>query len=382
MELKSYVDEILTDIESSGQEAVEKYSEKFDDYRGRLQVEDGAFPGQSEIPEEDRKAIDAAIARIRRHHEKQVPEDDLYFQSGSVYGTVYRALERIGIYVPGGRPLPSTLIMTAVPAQLAGVEEVVVTSPPSDGEIDPYVLYVAEILEVDEIYRLGGAQAIGAMAYSGGLTAVDKIFGPGNRYVNEAKRQVYGKVGIDGLAGPSEVCVIADETASGRLVMADLRSQLEHGEDSRAWLLTTSADLGRYCENSGAEVEIRDNLEGCVTRANELAPEHLQIMASGGERLLDLVRNAGAVYLGESTPSAAADYFLGVNHVLPTGGAARFDSVLTVRDFMKPISVARAGKEEFQENCGIGKRLAKLEGMSSHLKSLEVRDNEATNRGS
>ncbi|MBS3735963.1 histidinol dehydrogenase [Candidatus Bipolaricaulota bacterium] len=383
MELKPYVAEILAEIESEGEKAVEKYSEKYDDYRGPLRVEEGEYPKSEDISEEERKAIEAAIDRVRDHHERQKPDGDLYFQSGSIYGTLYRPMERVGIYVPGGKPLPSTLIMTGIPALLAGVDELIVTSPPSShGDIDPYVLYVAEVLGIDELYRLGGVQAIGAMAYGAGLTSVDKIFGPGNKYVNEAKRQVYGQVGIDGLAGPSEVCIVADETADERHVLADLRSQLEHDRDSRAWLLTTSADLGRYCEDSGAKVEIRDDLPSCIERANDLAPEHLQIMTTGGEHLLDRVRNAGAVYLGTYTPAAAADYFLGVNHVLPTGGAAKFDSVLTVRDFMKPISVARTGKEEFRENCYIGKRLADLEGMSNHLKALEVRDDEETDRGS
>ncbi|MFW6005838.1 MAG: histidinol dehydrogenase [Candidatus Bipolaricaulota bacterium] len=380
MELRPHVAEILAKIESEGEKAVERYSEKYDDYRGPLRVEEGAYSESEDISEEEKKAIEAAIDRVREHHKRQRPDGDLYFQSGSIYGTLYRPLERAGIYVPGGRPLPSTLIMTGVPALLAGVDELIVTSPPSShGDIDPYVLYVAEVLGIDELYRLGGVQAIGAMAYGAGLTPVDKIFGPGNKYVNEAKRQVYGQVGIDGLAGPSEVCIVADETADERHVLADLRSQLEHDPDSRAWLLTTSADLGRYCEDFGAKVEIRDDLSSCIARANDLAPEHLQILTSDGERLLDHVRNAGAVYLGPYTPAAAADYFLGVNHVLPTGGAAKFDSVLTVRDFMKPISFARTGKEEFMENCEIGKRLAELEGMPNHLKSLEVREDEATN---
>ncbi|MBS3787279.1 histidinol dehydrogenase [Candidatus Bipolaricaulota bacterium] len=382
MDLKPYVAEILADIESSGQEAVKKYSEKFDNYRGSLRVEDTDFPGPDEVTKEERKAIQEAIGRVRQHHKRQRPSDDLYLQAGSIYGTVYRPLGRVGIYVPGGSPLPSTLIMTGVPAQLAGVDDIVVVSPPSDGEIDPHVLYVAEVLGIGEIYRLGGAQAIGAMAYGTGLTPVDKIFGPGNRYVNEAKRQVYGQVGIDSLAGPSEVCIIADETADRDLVIADLRSQLEHGDDSLAWLLTTSVELGKNCEDSGAEIEFKEDLSECVARANELAPEHLQIMVSEGKDLLDQVRNAGAVYFGDFTPAAAADYFLGVNHVLPTGGAARFDSVLTVRDFMKPISVASTGKEEFRNISGIGKQLTKIENMPDHLKSLEARDDEATDGGS
>jgi len=376
MEIKPYVANILDEIESEGLTAVRKFSEEFDDYRGPLKVEKESFLSPEEFPPEELGAIRSAIDRIRSHHSRTIPEDNLYLKSGSLYGTVFRAIDKIGIYVPGGRPLPSSLMMTAIPAQLAGVGEIVVTSPPSDGEVDPYVLLVANILGIDKVYRLGGAQAIGALAYGTGLPAVDKIFGPGNKYVNEAKRQVYGEVGIDGLAGPSEVCVIADETADKTHVLADLRSQLEHGEDSRAWLLTTSSELADHCTNSRAEIELKDDLESCLDRANDIAPEHLEIMTADGATLLDDVKNAGAVYLGSFTPAAAADYFLGVNHVLPTGGAARFDSVLTVRDFMKPVSVANVGSEEYFATSDIGKKLAKIERMADHLNSLEVREDE------
>lgn len=379
MELNQYVREILDEIKSDGLEAVQSYSEKFDDYSGPLAVDIDSLNPEEEVPARDQKVIERVIKRIRGYHEKEKPGDELFFQEGSTYGRVFRPISRVGLYVPGGQPLPSSVIMTAVPARIAGVEEIVMTSPPADGEIDPYVLYTARTLGIDEIYRLGGVQAIGAMAHGIGMKSVDKIFGPGNKYVNEAKRQVYGEVGIDGLAGPSEVCVIADESAEEEYVLADLKSQLEHGEDSRAWLLTTSEELGNYCHNSGAEVEIKDDLEGCTDRANELAPEHLEISTENPVRLLDDVKNAGAVYLGKFTPSAAADYFLGPNHVLPTGGAARFDSVLTVRDFLKPLSVARTDEEEFAANSSLGERLAEIEGMPEHKKSLEVRKNETPN---
>jgi histidinol dehydrogenase len=379
MEIKPYVGEILAEIKSEGEKAVQKHSEKFDGYRGPLQVPGESFPDRGEIPAEEAEAINRAIDRVRSHHENQVPDDEIYLRSGSLYGTIHRPLDRIGIYVPGGNPLPSTLIMTAVPARLAGVEEIIVTSPPSGGEVNSYVLYVAELLDLDRVYRLGGVQAIGAMAYGAGLPAVDKIFGPGNSYVNEAKRQVYGEVGIDGLAGPSEVCVIADGTARKDSVLADLRAQLEHGDSSRAWLITTSEELASHCTDSEAGIEVKDDLGACIDRANEIAPEHLEIMTEAPEVLLDDVRNAGAVYMGEFTPAAAADYFLGVNHVLPTGRAARFDSVLTVRDFLKPISVARTTKEEFFNNSEIGVQMAKIEGMTQHLNSLEVRGDEEKN---
>ncbi|MBS3764908.1 histidinol dehydrogenase [Candidatus Bipolaricaulota bacterium] len=377
MDLKNYVADILSDIRAEGRKAVEKYSREFDDYNGPLKFEVGDLTGGKEIPEKDRKTIRDITERVRNVHERQYPEDDLFFQEGSIYGRIYRSIEKVGLYVPGGRPLPSSLIMSGVPARIAGVGELVLATPPDDkGEIDPYVLYTAHLLGIKEVCIVGGAQAVGALAYGAGVPSVDKICGPGNRYVNEAKRQVYGEVGIDGLAGPSEVCVVADETADREEVLADLQSQLEHGEDSRAWLFTTSEELADYCERESIEVEVQPDLEDCVERANDVAPEHLEIKTDAPAEMLKFVRNAGAVYLGRFTPSAAADYFLGTNHVLPTGGAARFDSVLTVRDFLKPISFGWTGEEEFRSHSQLGERMAEIEGMTDHKKSLEVRKNE------
>ncbi len=376
MKLKEYVDDILSEVESEGKRAVKRYSEKFDDFTGPLKLDQEDLEVRAEIPDEDRKTIKKIINRVESLHERQYPEDDLFFQEGSIYGRVYRSVERIGIYVPGGQPLPSSLIMSGVPARIAGVKEIALASPPNDGEIDKYTRYTAGLLGITEIYRVGGAQAIGALAYGAGMDPVDKIFGPGNKYVNEAKRQVYGQVGIDGLAGPSEVCVVADDTARSEAVLADLRSQLEHGEDARAWLLSTSEGLAKFCNEERIKVETLPDLKSCINRVNEIAPEHLEINTEEPANLLQYVRNAGAVYLGEFTPSAAADYFLGTNHVLPTGRAARFDSVLTVRDFMKPISFAWTGEGEFRENSQLGERMAEIEGMSAHGKALEVRSNE------
>ena len=376
MNLKKYVDEILSDIKSKGKEAVSRYTEKFDGFSGPLKLDREDLEVSSEIPDEDEKTIKRIMNRVKNLHERQFPEDDLFFQEGSIYGRLYRSVERIGIYVPGGQPLPSSLIMSGVPARIAGVEEIALASPPTDGKIDKYTRYTAGLLGIKEVYRVGGAQAIGALAYGAGMEPVDKIFGAGNKYVNEAKRQVYGQVGIDGLAGPSEVCVVADDTARPQEVMADLQSQLEHGDDARAWLLTTSESLAKYCNRARVEVELLSDLQSCMNRANEIAPEHLEINTEEPADLLESVRNAGAVYLGEFTPSAAADYFLGTNHVLPTGRAARFDSVLTVRDFLKPISFAWTSEGEFRGNSDLGERMAEIEGMSAHGNSLEVRKNE------
>ncbi|WP_324735677.1 histidinol dehydrogenase [Thermococcus sp. SY098] len=374
LELESYVAQILKDIRERGIEAVKEYSRKFDGYDGEFLVSEKEFEeAERQIPEKDKEIIKRTIERIRLYHEKQLESDKLYIKNASLYGIIYKPIRRIGIYVPGGKPLPSTLMMVGVPAKVAGVKEIAVTTPPKNGKINPYILYVAKLLGIEEVYKLGGIQAIGAMAYGIGMKKVDKIFGPGNKFVNEAKRQVFGVVGIDSLAGPSEIAVIADETANKEYVLYDLLSQLEHGKDSKAWLLTTSKELAEYCRRDGIEVVVCESLEECAEKANEIAPEHLEIITKEPLKLVDLIENAGAIYLGEYTPVPAADYFLGVNHVLPTGGAAKFSGVLTVMDFMKRISLAYVSKGEFLSERYLGIRLAEIEGMEMHKKSMEVR---------
>ena len=373
-ELESYVAGMLRDIRERGIEAVREYSMRFDGYDGPFRVSEEEFTeAVRSISQRDREIILRTIERLWEYHEKQMEKERLFLKNGSLYGLIYRPIRRIGIYVPGGKPLPSTLMMVAVPAKIAGVKEIAVTIPPKDGRVNPYVLYVADLLGIDEVYKLGGVQAIGAMAYGIGMEKVDKIFGPGNRFVNEAKRQVFGVVGIDSLAGPSEIAVIADGTAEKEYVLADLLSQLEHGKDSKAWLLTTSRELAEYCSREGIEVMLCETLEECAGKANEIAPEHLEIITENPMELVDLIENAGAIYLGPYTPVPAADYFLGVNHVLPTGRAARFSGVLTVRDFLKPISVAQVSREEFLAERELGLRLAEIEGMTFHRRSMEVR---------
>ena len=379
MALEGEVRKILSRVQDSGLEAVRRYSAKFDDYEGELTPSAEEWDNAENIPTEDREAIDRIIERVKDHHSWQYPGDSLYNKEGSLYGFVYRPIERVGLYVPGGNPLPSSLIMQAVPAKVAGVDHITVTSPPDGGAISPHMLYVARELEVDSVYKVGGVQAIGAMAFGAGMEAVDKIFGPGNRYVNEAKRQVFGEVGIDALAGPSEICIVADEGADPTTVQADLRAQLEHGSDSRAWLLTTSKEITEIVDMSEVDVRLKSSLVKCIETSNELAPEHLELLVDSPWELLGYVRNAGAVYLGQYSPASAGDYSMGVNHVLPTGGAARYSSVLSVRDFLKEISVAEVGKREYSRISPLGKKMAQIEGMDLHKNSMEVREDETTN---
>ncbi len=374
MDIENHVAKILEEIKQDGKSAVKKYSKKFDDYEGPLKVEDAKIR-DAEIPEEDKIAIDRAIDRIRKHHQRQKRTDELYQERGSMYGLVYRPIERVGIYVPGGKSLISSLIMCAIPAKIAGVEDIAIATPPNKDGLSQHFLYTAKTLGVSEIYSVGGVQAIGAMAYGVGMEKVDKIFGPGNEFVNEAKKQLFGKVGIDSLAGPSEICIIADDSADKELVISDLKAQMEHGVSSKAWLLTTSEELKRSidAEENGIKISFKQDINECIDKANEIAPEHLQINTEEPLKLTDKIKNAGAIYLGEYTPAAAADYFLGVNHVLPTGKAARFDSVLNVMDFMKTISFASIDKEEFLKDVDIGVKMAEIEDMTDHKKSLEER---------
>ncbi len=373
MDIDRYVMDILDDIRERGLTAVKEYSEKFDGYGGDIRVYEDEYSEIDSIPDEHKKVILKVINRVMKVHEKQVRPDELHHEDGFTYGLMYRPIRRVGLYVPGARPLPSSLIMMGVPARLAGVDDIVVTTPAPDGRIDPYTLYIARELEIDEVYKVGGAQAVGAMAYGLGMKRVDKIFGPGNKYVTEAKRQVYGTVGIDCLAGPSEVCIIADHTASRERVLADLMAQVEHGKDSRGWLLSTSKELCDHCDREGVSVYHERTLESCVMISNKLAPEHLQLMTEKNSELLPEIKSAGAVYLGDHTPAAACDYFVGVNHVLPTGGAAKYSSVLTVLDFMKRISVAEMSKEEYSREKTLGICMAEIEGLKEHKRSMEER---------
>ena len=374
MNLQRYVSEILEDLKINGLDAVKKYSQKFDNYQDEIFLREEEWNVESEIPQSDKNAIKQIIKRLKDYHSKQKTEDLMYKNEyGSIYGLIKVPIDRIGVYVPGGKPLPSSLLMVAVPAQIAGVRDIIITSSPKDGKINPYIIYIAKELGIKEIYKVGGIQAIAAMAYGIGMKKVDKIFGPGNQYVNEAKRQVFGDVGIDSLAGPSEVCVIADETADKDYVLNDLLSQLEHGAESKAFLVTTSKQIYDYCEKEGIERYLYDDLFKCADKANEISPEHLEILTKEPELILSLIRNAGAVYLGEYTPVPAADYFLGVNHVLPTGKAARFSSVLNLNDFVKYMTVAKVTKEEFLKERYLGIRMAEIEGMLQHKKSMEVR---------
>jgi histidinol dehydrogenase len=374
MEIENYVRNILENIKKCGMEAVIEYSKKFDGYNGDIRVSDEEFEeAVKTIPDHEKEIIRRAYKRIFDNHEIQLNRDRMRLFNGSIYGIRYIPIERIGMYIPGKKPLPSTVMMIGAPAKIAGVSDIVITTAPMDnGKVNPYTLYIAGMLGINEVYKLGGIQAIGAMAFGTGMKKVDKIFGPGNQYVNEAKRQVFGITGIDGLYGPSEIMVISDESSNNEYIQADLDSQLEHGLTSKAWLLTTGK-IPNNINNSRVDITVCKSMDEAISRANEIAPEHLEILASGPMEIFNQIKNAGAVYMGEYAPVPAGDYFLGVNHLLPTGGTARFSSVLTVDDFMKKTSFAEVSRSDFIGNRELGMVLADIENMTLHRKSMKVR---------
>jgi histidinol dehydrogenase len=342
-------------------------------------------------------ALRYAAARIEAFHRAAMPKAwSMIDACGSRLGQEVRALERVGIYVPGGRAAyPSTVLMTAVPARVAGVREIVLVSPPSaDGALNPAVLAAARIAGVTEAYRVGGAQAVAALAYgTETIRRVDKIVGPGNIYVALAKSRVFGDVGIDMLAGPSEVVVIADGEADATYVAADLLAQAEHDPMARSVLLSPSSTLLDAVERETARQlaalprreiaasALRDNgalvltgsLAEAVDVANQLAPEHLELAVAEPEALLARVRNAGAVFLGRHTPEVVGDYVAGPNHVLPTGGTARFASALSTEDFVKRLSVIQYSTRGLAEAWPHLAELARVEGLQAHSEAARVR---------
>lgn len=398
-EQQEAVKAILAAVRERGDEALRDYTERFD--RVRLQdfrVSEAEFAEASEaVTPEVRAALIEAAANIRDFHERQVRQS--WFatkESGTLLGQIIRPLKRVGLYVPGGTAAyPSSVLMNAIPAKIAGVPEVVITTPPgSDGKINPAILVAAQIAGVTEIYKVGGAQAVAALTYSTEqIRSVDKIVGPGNIYVALAKREVFGLVSIDMVAGPSEIAVLADETANPRYVAADLLSQAEHDPMSAAVLVTNSQtvaeevakeverQLAELPRKSIAEAAIRDygaiilvdDLDEGFALINRIAPEHLEIMIAEPFEHLGKVENAGAIFLGPYSSEPVGDYFAGTNHVIPTNGTARFSSPLSVDDFIKKSSVVSYSKRDLRENGHKIITLAEQEGLAAHGRAIAER---------
>jgi len=394
------VGEILRRVDEGGDAALLDLTERFDGIRldaTALEVQaaemDRALDG---IDGTTRNVLELSAERIEHYHRQQMAGS--WFdrdEPGIILGQQVRPLERVGIYSPGGRaPYPSTVLMAAVPARVAGVEEVVLVTPARDGAVHPLILAAAKMAGVDRVFRIGGAQAVAALAYgTETVPRVDKIVGPGNIYVTMAKKMVYGRVAIDMIAGPSEILIICDGTADPDIVAADLLSQAEHDEMAGSMLLTPSEAFARAVADEverqllllprkaiaekalarfGAAV-VTDGIDEAIDIANGYAPEHLELMVSHPEEILGRIKHAGAIFLGMHTPEALGDYIAGPNHILPTGGTARFFSPLGVYDFVKRSSVISFSGTALRKYGPGAAAFAGLEGLDAHVRSLSLR---------
>lgn len=395
------VADILANVKEKGDEALFSYTKEFD----KVEVTPETIRVTEEEIEEAYKAVDAsllevirkALVNIRSYHEKQ--RQNSWFTStenGTMLGQKVTPLNRVGVYVPGGKAVyPSSVLMNIVPAKVAGVPHIVMTTPPGkDGKVNPSTLVAAKEAGADEIYKVGGAQAIGALAYgTASIQKVDKIVGPGNIFVALAKKAVYGHVSIDSIAGPSEILVLADETANAHYVAADLLSQAEHDEMASAILITTSTELAQNVEK---EIEgylkvlsrkeiiekslenfgyilIAEDMNEAIEAANEIASEHMEIVTKNAFEVMMKVRNAGAIFIGEYSSEPLGDYFAGPNHVLPTNGTAKFFSALSVDDFIKKSSIVYYSRSALQEIHKDIIQFASSEQLTAHANSIAVR---------
>ncbi len=400
-EVEQVVLEIISAVRQGGDGAVLEYTNRFDRLEAKslaaLEVTgeeiEEAF---ARVGDEDLAALKLAVERVARFHEKQKAQTWLSTEETDIMlGQMVTPLQRVGIYVPGGKAsYPSSVIMNAVPAKVAGVPEVIMVAPTPGGEINPHVLVAARLSGVDRIFRIGGAQAVAALAYgTETIPRVDKITGPGNIYVATAKKLVFGQVGIDMIAGPSEILVVSDGSGSPAHIAADLLSQAEHDELASSILITTDRSFGeavageverqlkelsresiaRSSWESYGAIIVAATLEEAIDFSNRIAPEHLELAVNDPFAILAKIKNAGAIFMGHFTPEAAGDYLAGPNHTLPTGGTARFFSPLSVDDFVKKSSIV------YFSRGGLGRlgndivRIAGLEGLEAHARSVSIR---------
>ena len=390
---------ILQAVERGGDKAVLRYTKQFD--RVALKPDELRITPEEiknayfHIRKDEGDALRLAAQRITAFHERQRTKTWMYQEGDATLGQVVTPVDAVGVYVPGGKAVyPSSLLMCAIPARVACVQRVVMVTPPQKGRINPYLLVAADIAGVTEIYRLGGVQAVAALAYGTKTVAkVDKIVGPGNIYVATAKRLLYGTVGIDMIAGPSELLVVADDDAKPAHVAADLLCEAEHDEDAQVFLVTTSERLakdvsklieeqlkGLRREKIASKAIARHSvafvvttMEEAITVANEIAAEHLTLSVDNPFDYLEKIRHAGALFLGRYTPPSVADYIAGPNHVLPTGGTARFFSPLSVNDYVKVSNIVHYTKQELAKVKDPLTRLAHIEGFDAHAKSAQSR---------
>ncbi|MCY7452299.1 histidinol dehydrogenase [Bacillus altitudinis] len=396
------VQRIIEEVRKNGDEAVRSFTKQFDgvSIEQPLVTEGEKTKAYERLDPEMIQIIQTAIRNIRTYHERQLTSSWFYHQKdGSMLGQKVTPLDAVGVYVPGGTAAyPSSVLMNVIPALVAGVERIVLVTPPGkDGRLSDAVLVAAKELGISEMYKMGGAQAIAALAYgTDSIQPVDKITGPGNIYVALAKREVFGQVDIDMIAGPSEIAVLADETATAHEVAADLLSQAEHDALASSILVTPSKGLAEAVQ---AEVQaqldtlprksiavqsiqdhgyiyVTESLDRAVDIVNQLAPEHLEVLTAYPASLLGQIKHAGAIFLGRYSPEPVGDYFAGPNHVLPTNGTARFSSPLGVTDFQKKTSIISYSKEAFETHRESIAAFARLEGLEAHARSIEARKRE------
>ena len=389
---------IIAEVRARGDQALFEYTARFDKAQlTSLEVSpeeiDEAFAA---VDPEFLDILREAAANIRAFHEKQVRNSFVLNRDGVVMGQKVTPIERVGLYVPGGTAAyPSTVLMDSIPARIAGCETIVITTPPGpDGKVNPVILAAAKIAGVDRIFKVGGAQAVAALAYgTESIPQVDKIVGPGNAFVAEAKKQVFGKVAIDMIAGPSEILVVADATADPRHVAADLLSQAEHDRMASAVLVTDDADfaqavsrelevqipllprseIARASIDNNGKIIVADTLMKAIDIANEIAPEHLELCVDNPFDYLDAVKHAGSIFMGKHCPEALGDYFAGPNHTLPTSGTARFSSPLSVDDFVKKSQFTYFTKDALGRVADKVAYFAEKEGLHAHAKSATIR---------
>ena len=398
MEIERRVYDIIENVRANGDAALREYSEKFDgvkldDFKVDQSIIDAAWDN---LPEDLKHALLVAKKNITEFHSREIEQGFVDMDTpGITRGQKVTPLARVGLYVPGGTAAyPSTIMMTALPAKIAGVKEIIMVTPPQKDGINPAVLGAAKLAGVDAVYQVGGAQGVAALAYgTEQIPKVDKIVGPGNIYVATAKRQVFGQVDIDMIAGPSEIGIIADESANPVHLAADLLSQAEHDPRARAIMVTNSEKLANLISDeverqlsqlpresiarpaieNNSYIAVMDSVEDMFTVMNEVAPEHLEIQLPDPMEYMSMVENAGSVFLGRYASEPLGDYVGGTNHVLPTSGTAKFSSPLGVYDFVKRISFTQFSRERLQEVAKDITTLARTEGLEAHARAIEVR---------
>lgn len=402
-DVSGIVRDIIDNVKANGDKALYEYCEKFDKAKlSSLEVSteeiDEAFAA---VEPQFIEILREAAENIRAFHKQQVRQSFILNGDGYVTGQKITPIEKVGLYVPGGTAAyPSTVLMDSIPAKIAGCKEICITTPPSaDGKVNPAILAAAKIAGVDRIFKIGGAQAVAALAYgTETVPKVDKIVGPGNAFVAEAKKQVFGLVSIDMIAGPSEILVIADGKSNPKFVAADLLSQAEHDKMASAVLVTDSeelaekvsaelerqipllprAEIARISIDNNGKIIVADNLFDVIDVANEIAPEHLELSVDNSFDYLDKIKNAGSIFMGRYCPEALGDYFAGPNHTLPTSGTARFSSPLSVDDFVKKSQYTYYTKDALKKSAESVAFFAEKEGLSAHARSVTVRFEDET----